>query len=78
MSGPTPTALAAKALMERIDNTAYRQVIQNRAVLGGWAGARGSGLWDTRISDAVAIAAVDAVMDLMRGWAAECGEAKPA
>jgi len=73
-TAPTPTALAAKAFMERVDSDTYRQVIETRAVNGGWVGARDAGLRDTHLSDAVAIAAVTAVMDLFRGWAAECDE----
>ena len=53
---------------------ATSQAVENRAVLGGWVGAREAGLWDTHVSDAVAKAAVAAVMDLFRDWAAECGE----
>jgi len=73
-TAPTPTALAAKAFMKRIDSDGYRRAVENRAVLGGWVGAREAGLWDTHVSDAVAKAAVAAVMDLFRDWAAECGE----
>jgi hypothetical protein len=71
---PTKTALAAKAFMDRIGNDTYRQILETRAVLGGWAGARGAGLWDTKVSDAVALGALNAVMDLIRAWAAECDE----
>ena len=35
---PTPTTLAAKAFMARIDNETYQRIIETRAVLGGWAG----------------------------------------
>ena len=71
---PTPTALAARALLERIDNRSYMQALENRAVLGGWVGSREYGSYDTRLSDAIAKAALGAVLDLLRTWAAECGE----
>ena len=69
MSGvrPTPTALAARAFLARVDNNAYRQVIENRALLGGWAGARRAGLRDVEVSDAVVMGALDALWDLFRG-----------
>ena len=72
---PTNTALAAKAFLVCIDNGTYRRILRTRAVLAGWAGARGAGLWDTRQSDAVAEAALDGIMGLLRTWAAECDEA---
>lgn len=71
---PSPTALAAKAFMERIDNTTYRRIIENRALNGGWVGSRAAAAWDTHVSDSIAKAALDAVLDLFRMWAAECGE----
>lgn len=74
MSEPTKTALAAKALLERVDNPTHLGVLETRAVLGGWVGAREAGLWDTQVSDAVATAAWGAVLDLLRKWAAECDE----
>ena len=74
MSEPTKTALAAKALLERVDNPAHLGVLENRAVLGGWVGAREAGLWQPRTSDAIAKAAWGAVLDLLRTWAAECDE----
>ena len=72
---PTPTALAAKAFMARIDNETYQRIIETRAVLGGWAGSRGAGCYDTHLSDAITKAALGAVMDLFRAWAAEVDEA---
>jgi len=75
--GPTPTALAAKALLARVDNKTYRQVIETRAILGGWVGARGAGLRDVKVSDAVVKGALDALWELFRGWAAECDNAEP-
>jgi hypothetical protein len=76
-SAPTPTALAARDFLKRVDNPAYRRIIETRAVLGGWAGARGAGCWDAHLSDAIAKAAVNAVLELFRKWAAECaGEAE--
>ena len=69
---PTPTALAARAFIERIDNPAYQRIIENRAILGGWAGSRGAGCYDTHLSDAITKGALAAVMDLFRAWAAEC------
>jgi hypothetical protein len=77
-SEPTLTAVAVNALLERIDNPTYRRIIETRAVNGGWGGARGAGLRNTRQSDAVAIAAIEAVWDLFRLWAAECDDAAPA
>ena len=74
---PAPAALAARAFLARVDNNAYRQVIENRALLGGWAGARRAGLRDAEVSDAVVMGALDALWDLFRGWAAECDEAGP-
>jgi hypothetical protein len=74
VSEPTKTALAAKALLERIDNPTHLGVLETRAVLGGWVGARNADLWDTRVSDAIAKAAWDAVLDLLRTWASECDE----
>jgi hypothetical protein len=68
---PTDAALAAKALMAAIDNPTFLGVIETRAVLAGWVGSRDAGLWDTRTSDAVAIAAVNGVLDLLRQWARE-------
>ena len=70
----TPTALAAKAFMERIGNPTYQQIIETRAILGGWVGSRGAGCFDTHLSDAITKAAIAAVMDLFRAWAAECDE----
>jgi hypothetical protein len=70
----TPTALAAKAFMERIDKPTYLGIIETRAVLGGWVGARGAGCWDTRTSDAIAKAALSAVLNLFRDWAGEVPE----
>jgi hypothetical protein len=72
---PTATAITARAFMKCVDTPVYLRVIETRAVNGGWAGARGAGLWDTRQSDAVAEAAVDYVLDLFRMWAAECDRA---
>jgi hypothetical protein len=71
---PTPTALAAKAFMARIGGPSYQQTIRSRALNGGWAGSREAGCWDGKVSDAIAGAAVGAVMDLFRAWAAECDE----
>ena len=71
---PTPTALAAKAFMERIGGGTCQRIIRNRAVMGGWVGARGAGMWDTKVSDAISEAALGAVKDLFRAWAAECDE----
>ena len=76
MSTPTLTALATKALMARIDNPTYQQIIETRAILGGWVGSRGAGCFDTHLSDAITKAALAAVMDLFRAWAAECDEAE--
>ncbi len=70
-TGPTPTALAARAFLERIDGSAYRRIIENHAVVGGWVGARDADLWDARTTDSVAKAALSAVLDLFRTWAAE-------
>ena len=75
---PTNTALAANDLLACIDNPTYRGIIETRAVNGGWVGARGAGLWDTRQSDAVAKGAIEAVWELFRAWAAECDEAPAA
>ena len=72
----TPTARAAKAFMTRIDNPTHQQTIEARAILGGWAGSRGAGCFDTHLSDAITKAALAAVMDLFRGWATECDEAE--
>lgn len=77
-SAPTPAALAAKAFMERIDNETYQRIIKTRAHLGGWVGAREAGLWDVKTCDAITDAALGAVMDLFRSWAAECDEAPAA
>ena len=74
---PTPTALAAKAFMERIGNPTYQQIIETRAILGGWVGSRDAGCWDTHLSDAITKAALAAVMDLFRAWGAECDEPRP-
>ena len=63
--------------MKCIDTPVYLGAIETRAVNGGWVGARGAGLLDTRQSDAVAKAAVDYVLDLFRIWAAECGRVAP-
>ena len=70
-SGPTQTALAAEALLERIGSSTYLRVLRNSAVLAGWSGARQAGLWDTRQSDAVAIAALHGILGLLSSWAAE-------
>lgn len=72
--GPTETALAAKALLDRVDNKTSRRVIETRAVLWGWQGARTAGLWDSHVSDAVAKRALDGIWDLLRSWAAEVEE----
>jgi hypothetical protein len=71
---PTRLALAAKAFLERIDNPTTRGTLETRAVNGGWVGAREAGCWDTKVSDAIAMAAWDSVLDLLRSWAAECDE----
>lgn len=68
---PTPTAIAARAFLARVDNRTYRQVIETRAINGGWVGARRAGLLDVAISDVVVMGALDALWDLFRGWAAE-------
>ena len=70
---PTDTAIAARALLERLDNPTYRGVLENRAVLWGWQGARQAGNYDSRLSDAVAKRALDGIWDLLEGWAAEAG-----
>jgi len=73
---PTPTALAAKAFMERIDNKTYLRIIRTKAHLGGWVGSRAAGCWDTKLCDAIAEAAVDAVLERFREWAAEADGAR--
>ena len=70
---PTPTALAAKAFLERVDNSSFLRTIETRALNGGWVGSREAGAWDPKVSDAISRAAVRAVMNLFRAWAAECG-----
>jgi hypothetical protein len=76
-TGPTATALAAKAFLERFSRPTYQRILENRASLAGWAGARKAGLWDTRQSDAVATAALNGVLGLLRKWAAEVPGRKP-
>lgn len=75
--GPTPTAAAAKAFMERVDNPTFREVLENSAMVGGWVGAREAGFRDTRVADSVAKAALNAVLDLIREWAAEAAVESP-
>lgn len=60
--------------MERISGDTYQQAIENAAILGGWVGSRQAGSRDVALSDAIAKAALDRVMDLFRDWAAECDE----
>lgn len=74
---PGPTALAAKAFMARIDNESFLDGIRTKGRLGGWVGSRGAGCWDGRLSDAIADAAVDAVLERFREWAAQCGDVEP-
>jgi len=74
---PTPTALATGGFLARVDNEHYRQVIENRAIMGGWTSARSAGLRDVSVSDAVVMGALDALWELFRGWAAECDDAEP-
>jgi hypothetical protein len=74
-TGPTPAAIAAKAFMERISGDAYQSAIETRAVMGGWVAAREAGVFDVKLNDAIAKAALAAVMDLFRSWAAEADEA---
>lgn len=74
---PTPTALAARALMDCIDRPHYLRTLRTRAHMAGWRGARLAGLWDTRVSDAVAEATLDGVLDLLRAWAREVPEPDP-
>jgi len=74
---PTKTALAAKAFLERIDNSTHRGVLENRAVLAGWVGSREAGCWDAKVSDAIAKAAWGGVLGLLRVWAAECDPVIP-
>jgi len=73
-TGPTPAALAAKEFLARVDNETYRRVIENRAILGGWVSALSAGIRDVTVSDAVVTGALDALWELLRGWAAECGD----
>jgi hypothetical protein len=74
ITAPTRTALAAKAFMDRIGSDAHQQAIENAAILGGWVGSREAGSRDVALSDAIAKAALDRVMDLFRTWAAECDD----
>lgn len=74
---PTRTALAAKELVSCTDNSTYQRVLGTRASLAGWVGARGAGLWDTHVSDAVAEATLGGILDLLRSWASECDERLP-
>lgn len=74
---PTRTALAAKSFTERIADRAYQDVIETRAVMGGWAAAREAGVFDVKLNDAIAKGALEAVMSLFRSWAAEVDEAGP-
>ena len=77
MSEPTPTALAAKAHGAGFDDLLVGRAAD--AFHECWAGARGAGLWDTKVSDAVARGALGAFMELFRSWAAECdAESDPA
>lgn len=76
-TGPTSTALAAKAFLACIDNKTYRRIIETTAILGGWVGARGAGFWNSATSDAVVKGALDALWKLFRAWAAECGDVEP-
>ena len=73
---PTPTALAAKAFMARIDRKTYLRSIRTTAHLGGWVGSRAAGCWDVKLCDAIAEAAVDAVLERFREWAAEADGAR--
>lgn len=68
----TPTAQAARDLLACIDNPTYHRVLEVRAILGGWVGARNMGCYDSQLSDSIATEALSAVLGLFRSWAAEC------
>jgi hypothetical protein len=69
--------VAAKAFMTSIDHPVTWRTIRTRARLGGWVGARSAGLRDITQSDAVAEAAVKAVMELFTAWGAEDDDPAP-
>jgi hypothetical protein len=70
-SGPNPIQFAAKAFLDGIDYPSTMRIIGTRANLGGWVGARSAGCWDVKVCDAIVKAALDAVWELIRSWAAE-------
>jgi hypothetical protein len=69
---PTRAARAAREFMDSTSGQGYQQAIENAAILGGWVGSRQAGSRNVALSDAIAKAALDRVMDLFRKWAAEC------
>lgn len=71
---PSLTRTAVRAFMSRVDNPSFLRTIEARALNGGWAGSRAAGAWDPKVSDAISKAAVAAVIDLFRAWAAEPDE----
>jgi hypothetical protein len=72
IDGPL-TSRSVRAFMNRIDNPTTLRTIRTRARLGGWVGSREAGCRDTKQADAIADAAFDAVLRLLRDWAAETG-----
>lgn len=75
MSGERPAltaaAPAARPLLEILRSGVARETVETRAKLSGWVGARNAGCWDVTVSDAIALAAVDGVLDPLREWAAQ-------
>lgn len=74
---PTPLALAAKAFVEGIGHPVTLRTLRTRAQNGGWVGSRAAGCWNAKASDAISIAAFDAVIELLRQWASEVDEDAP-
>jgi hypothetical protein len=71
----TVLALAARDFVRAIDHPVTLNSLETTAILGGWVGAREAGCWDVRVCDSISKAALAAVIELLRKWAAECDEA---
>lgn len=68
---PPQLAVAAKAFIDGIDHPVTLRFLRTTARLGGWVGSRAAGSYDAKLCDAIADAALDSVIELLRQWASE-------